>query len=88
MTDMDGRVIAHYRLDQLIGDGGMGTVYKAYDLNLERVVRMLKSVDEPESIWWSVSGIVTEFSGRNYLLIERAVYKSASPHPNTDKVEP
>jgi hypothetical protein len=58
------------------------------NLNLERVVRMLKSVDEPESIWWSVSGIVTEFSGRNYLLIERAVYKSASPHPSSDKVEP
>jgi serine/threonine protein kinase len=38
MNDMDGRLIAHYRLDQLIGDGGMGTVYKAYDLNLERVV--------------------------------------------------
>jgi len=51
------------------------------NLNLERVVRMLKSVDEPESIWWSVSGLVTEFSGRNYLLIERAVYKSATLPP-------
>ena len=58
------------------------------NLNLERVVRMLKSVDEPESIWWSVSGVVTEFSGRNYLLIERAVYKSASPPPSPVKVEP
>lgn len=58
------------------------------NLNLERVVRMLKSVDEPESIWWSVSGLVTEFSGRNYLLIERAVYKSATPPPIPEKVEP
>ncbi len=38
MSDLIGKVIAHYRLDALIGDGGMGTVYKAYDLNLERVV--------------------------------------------------
>jgi len=58
------------------------------NLNLERVVRMLKSVDEPDSIWWSVSGLVTEFSGRNYLLIERAVYKSATPPPIPEKVEP
>jgi hypothetical protein len=58
------------------------------NLSLERVVRMLKNVDEPESIWWSVSGLVTEFSGRNYLLIERAVYKSATPPPAPEKVEP
>lgn len=38
ITDMVGQEIAHYRLDALIGDGGMGTVYKAYDLNLERIV--------------------------------------------------
>jgi hypothetical protein len=49
------------------------------NLNLERVLRMLKTVDEPESVKWSVSGVVTEFSGRNYLLITRAVYKAAAP---------
>lgn len=51
------------------------------NLNLERVLRMLKTTDEPETVWWSVSGTVTEFSGRNYLLISRAVYKSAAPPP-------
>lgn len=51
------------------------------NLNLERVIRMLKSVDEPEMILWSVSGVVTEFSERNYLLISRAVYKAAAPPP-------
>ena len=38
MTDLLGQVIAHYRLDALIGEGGMGTVYKAHDQNLERTV--------------------------------------------------
>ena len=38
MTDLVGQIIAHYRLDTLIGDGGMGSVYKAYDQNLERYV--------------------------------------------------
>jgi hypothetical protein len=51
------------------------------NLNMERVLRMLKTVEEPESIAWSVSGTITEFSGENYLLISRAVYKSAAPPP-------
>jgi hypothetical protein len=51
------------------------------NLNLERVIRMLKAVDEPETILWSVNGVVTEFSERNYLLISRAVYKAAAPPP-------
>ena len=55
------------------------------NLNLERIVRTLKGVDDPESIWWSVSGIVTEFSGKNYLLIDRAVYKSSVHSTSTDK---
>lgn len=38
MTNLVGQEIAHYRLDALVGDGGMGTVYKAYDQNLERIV--------------------------------------------------
>lgn len=51
------------------------------NLNLERVARTLKSADESESIRWSVSGTVTEFAGRNYLLISRAVYKATTPPP-------
>ncbi len=38
MTDMVGQKIAHYHIEDIIGDGGMGTVYKARDLNLERTV--------------------------------------------------
>jgi len=51
------------------------------NLNLERVVRTLKTTDEAKSIRWSVSGMVTEFAGRNFLLISRAVYKSTPPPP-------
>lgn len=56
------------------------------NLNLERVTRTLKAADEPESIRWSVNGVVTEFNGHNYLLIQRAVYKSASPPPLPEQI--
>ena len=58
------------------------------NLNLERITRLLKSTDEPESIRWSVTGQVTEFSGQNFLLISRAVYKSAATPPVPDQLTP
>jgi hypothetical protein len=51
------------------------------NLSLERVTRTLKGFDEPEGVRWTVSGVITEFNGRNYLLINRAVYKSSVPPP-------
>jgi hypothetical protein len=51
------------------------------NLSLERITRTLKGFDEPEGVRWTVSGVVTEFNGRNYLLISRAVYKSSVPPP-------
>lgn len=38
MTSFIGRTIDNYRIDALLGDGGMGAVYRAYDVNLERPV--------------------------------------------------
>ena len=64
------------------------------NLNLERVVRMLRSFDNPENVRWSVSGLVTEFSGRNYVLLSKAIYKANTdalledPRPKKKRSEP
>ena len=37
---MTGKTISHYRVDDKIGQGGMGTVYRAHDLDLDRPVAL------------------------------------------------
>lgn len=39
-SNLIGRQIVSYRLQEFIGDGGMGSVYRAYDLNLDRSVAL------------------------------------------------
>jgi serine/threonine protein kinase len=46
---MTGRTLAHYRVEQEIGAGGMGVVYRAQDLQLERPVA-LKIVGEKDQL--------------------------------------
>jgi len=40
MSDLIGRQIDHYRIDASLGEGGMGAVYRAFDLNLARPVAL------------------------------------------------
>ena len=56
------------------------------NLNLERVARTLKGSDTSKSIRWRVSGMITEFAGRNYILVSRAVYKSTAPPPPPERL--
>jgi len=44
------------------------------NLALERVSRVLEGSTSPRS--WSVSGVVTEFRGSNYLIVTRAALKA------------
>jgi serine/threonine protein kinase/tetratricopeptide (TPR) repeat protein len=65
-----GRTIDHYRIAALIGQGGMGLVYRAYDLRLERPVAV-KVVNTP----------TLDASGRAALMRE-ARYASSLNHPH------
>lgn len=49
------------------------------NLNLQRIVRHLRAADTATNIQWKVSGTVTEYEGRNFILIERAVYLPPRP---------
>lgn len=45
MKDLIGQQLDNYRIESLLGEGGMGDVYKARDMNLNRVVA-IKVMDE------------------------------------------
>ena len=87
-TEISGQT-GYFRQD---GDGAVFVTDDGFELgglpnlNLERIVRTLKTADESSTIRWRVNGTITEFSGRNYLFITRAVYKSAAPPPTPEQI--
>lgn len=51
------------------------------NLALERVAQQIQ--DDPEPLEWSVSGMVTEYSSANYLLVTRAVLRARNDRRTT-----
>jgi serine/threonine protein kinase len=68
---MVGRIISHYRILNKLGEGGMGEVYKAQDLNLGRLValKMLRA-----------EKVIDAECKRRFVLEAKAA--SALNHPN------
>jgi len=66
-----GQVLAHYRLDEKLGEGGMGLVFRAWDQRLERMVA-IKFIGER---------LLTDAGARSRFLRE-ARTASALNHPN------
>ncbi|HEV2425004.1 MAG TPA: protein kinase [Terriglobia bacterium] len=65
-----GQLLGRYRIEELIGTGGMGAVYRARDLQLDRLVA-IKLLNKP----------ITEDSSLGELLLEARTI-SALNHPN------
>jgi serine/threonine protein kinase len=68
---MIGRVLGHYRIESKLGEGGMGVVYKARDLRLDRAVAV-KAL-KPER---------AGDAGRKLRFSQEAKAASALNHPN------
>jgi serine/threonine protein kinase len=76
MTSLIGQTLnKRYRLDALLGDGGMGTVYRASDLNLERQVAV--------KLMHSHFARQDEFRAR---LVQEARTAAALDHPSIVRV--
>jgi serine/threonine protein kinase len=71
MKPIPEETIAHYRIIELLGAGGMGAVYKAYDKKLHRVIAL--KLLQPEYI-------AQQDRRRRFLQEARAV--SALNHPH------
>src|SRR4051794_15219874 len=73
--DITGQVISHYKVMECLGKGGMGVVYRAFDLQLERDVAL--KMLSPEAL---------SAPGAKRRLKREAKSASAINHPNVAHV--
>src|ERR1700730_1339352 len=68
---MTGRTIGHFLVLEELGEGGMGVVYKARDVNLDRLVAL--KVLSPDKVRDAM---------RRKRFVQEAISASALNHPN------
>jgi hypothetical protein len=75
LTDDPGHFERAVEGPVFVGDAGH-RLTGLENLNLQRIARTLEEAEDPSVLQWKVSGVITEFEGRNFILIERANYSA------------